>query len=80
MNNSCNVLVLIIEQNGETFPEVHTTLDGAIESAVSDIMEHKREGCNYDFEQIRRELKDDFWYNDEHTGTTYELCERELVR
>ena len=71
------VWVLTIIKDGQNFPDVHKTFDGAVESAIADMKEHKNdEGVDgYDYDRISKVLDEDRYWKDENTDAEYDICE-----
>ena len=71
------VWVLTIYKDKQFFPEVHRTLEGAVESAMGDIAEHMEEGevDDYDWAKIRKELASQHYWRDEIKDVVYDIAE-----
>ena len=70
------VWVLTITREGQNFPEVHKTFDGAVESAIADVRDHVEEGDEdeYNFNAIKNEIAEERYWKDENTDTVYDVC------
>ena len=77
-----SVWVLTIKKDGQNFPEVHKTFDGAVESAIVDIQEHmdEEDEGEYDFDAIKKEIAEERYWKDENTNTVYDVCECPLCK
>lgn len=77
-----SVWVLTITREGQNFPEVHKTFDGAVESAIADVRDHVEEGDEdeYDFNAIKKEIAEERYWKDENTNTVYDVCECPLCK
>lgn len=62
-----NVWVLLIVMSGERLHEVHKTLDGCIDSVISDLVNDQKQGKTtpYDYDAIRAKLEEDLWWQDD---------------
>ena len=71
------VWVLTIYKDKQFFPEVHRTLEGAVESAINDIAEHMDEDevDDYDYKQIRKELEGQHYWRDDNKDVVYDIAE-----
>lgn len=71
------VWVLTIYKDEQFFPEVHRTLEGAVESALNDIAEHMEEDeeDDYDHEKIRKELKGQHYWRDDNKAVVYDIAD-----
>lgn len=74
------VWVMTIMVEGQNFPEVHKTFDGAVESAINDIKEkmcelEEDERDEYDFDEIKKRLEEDRYWKDENTDTSYDIVD-----
>jgi len=76
------VWVLTIYKDEQFFPEVHKTLDGAIEGALNDIMEHMDEDevDDYDHEKINNELASCHYWHDDIKDVVYDIAECVVVK
>ena len=72
-----SVWVLTIYKNGQFFPEVHRTLDGAVMGAMNDIAEHMDEDevDDYDNEKIESELEGQQYWRDDIKNVVYDIAE-----
>lgn len=77
-----SVWVLTITRDGQNFPEVHKTFEGAVESAIADVRDHVEEGDEdeYDFNAIDKEIAEERYWKDENTNTVYDVCECPLCK
>lgn len=71
------VWVLTIKKDEMLFPEVHKTLDGALDGAVNDIAEHMEEDevDDYDWAKIRKELESQHYWHDDIKDVVYDIAE-----
>lgn len=71
------VWVLTIYKDGQFFPEVHRTLDGAVRGAMNDIAEHMDEDevDDYDNEKIQSELEGQQYWCDDIKNVVYDIAE-----
>ena len=69
-----SVYVLTIYKDEQFFPEVHRTLEGAVESAINDMEEGMEDEEDYDFAAIRRELQEQKYWDDEVSGAVYDIA------
>lgn len=71
------VWVLTIYKDGQFFPEVHRTFDGALDGAVNDIAENMEEDevDDYDWAKIRKELKSLHYWHDDIKEVVYDIAE-----
>ena len=69
------VWVLTIRSDGQNFPEVHRTLEGAIKGVTSDVKEHMDGEEGYDFEKIAATMRDERYWKDEMSGTVYDIAD-----
>ena len=71
------VWVLTIYKDGQVFPEVHRTLEGAVDGAMIDIAEHMEEDevDDYDNEEIRRELECHNFWRDDIKDVVYDIAD-----
>ena len=76
------VWVLTITREGQNFPEVHKTFEGAVDSAIADVRDHVEEGDEdeYDFDAIEKEIAEERYWKDENTNTVYDVCECPLCK
>ena len=81
-DNHNKVWVLTITKDGQNFPEVHRTFEGAVEGAIADIMEHmdEEEVDEYDYAAIRKALEDEHYWEDENTDAVYDICDCPLCK
>ena len=59
------------------FPEVHRTLEGAVDGAMNDIAEHMEEDevDDYDKEKIQSELEGRQHWRDDNKNVVYDIAE-----
>lgn len=71
------VWVLTIYKDEQFFPEVHRTLEGAVDGALNDIAEHMAEDevDDYDYAKIRRELEGQHYWSDDNKDTVYDIAD-----
>ena len=71
------VWVLTIYKDEQFFPEVHRTLEGAVDSAINDIAEHMDEDevDDYDYKQIRKELEGQYYWRDDNKNAVYDIAD-----
>lgn len=71
------VWVLTMKKDGQVFPEVHKTFEGCVDSVIADIMDGVEQGDEkeYDFDKIRRELREQMYWQDDHTDWEYDITE-----
>ena len=71
------VWVLTIYKDEQFFPEVHRSLECAVESAINDIAEHIEEDevDDYDHEKIRKELEGQHYWHDDNKDVVYDIAE-----
>lgn len=71
------VWVLTIYKSGMFFPEVHRTLEGAVDGAMNDIAEHMEEDevDDYDHEKIQSELEGQQHWRDDNKNVVYDIAE-----
>lgn len=78
------VWVLTIMAQGQNFPEVHKTFDGAVASAILDMKEKMEEEevdeDEYDFDAIKHTLDEQRYWKDDNTDTSYDICECPLCK
>ncbi len=76
------VWVLTIMKDGQNFPEVHTTFDGAVDGVIVDIQEHmdEEEVDDYDFVAIKKSLENDRYWEDEKKEAVYDIAECPLCK
>lgn len=77
-----SVWVLTITREGQNFPEVHKTFEGAVDSAIADVRDHVEEGDEdeYNFDAIEKEIAEERYWKDENTNTVYDVCECPLCK
>ena len=75
------VWVLTIYKDGQFFPEVHRTLEGAVQGAISDIAGHMEvdEVDEYPHDDIERELETQHYWKDEYKDVVYDIAECKVV-
>lgn len=75
-----SVWVLTIYKDEQFFPVVHRTLQGAIESAMNDIMEGMEEDevDDYDHEGIRKELENQRYWRDDKKDIVYDIADSKV--
>ena len=69
------VWVLTIYKDEQFFPCVHKSLEGAIDTAISDMKEGMEDEGDYDFAAIRRELELQKYWKDELSGAVYDIAD-----
>ena len=71
------VWVLTIYKDERFFPEVHRTIEGAVESAINDIGEHMDEDevDDYDWAKIRKELASQHYWRDDNKDVVYDIAD-----
>ncbi len=74
-DNHNRVWVLNIRKDGQNFPEVHKTFNGAKDGVIMDIQEHMDDPDDYDFVKIMTELDVHHYWMDDNTDTEYDMAE-----